>query len=105
MDEYDGFENIAKQIIELYEIKYNIIKPVAMNIISNKIVDAFIIEHILDETLDIPTNKGYELHISLCKYYSNIDKESAQFYIDEYHHLWDDDYDEEEDLGWSYIKK
>ena len=98
---FDEIKELAAGLIKIYEIKYEMVKPQVITIIKNRITNKDIIEHILDQTLDIPTDKGYELHSLLCRYFSMIDKESAEFYMNEYNNFWN----EEDEEKWKDIKK
>ena len=86
----DEIFSLAKQLNDLYEYNYNIIKPEILAIIKNKVTDINIIERYLDRLLDIPTDKGFILLNKLCDYYSNIDKEGAKFYLDSYKEMYGD---------------
>ena len=97
----DEIKELAAGLVKLWEIKYEMVKPQVINIIKNRITNKDIIEHTLDQTLDIPTDKGYELHSLLCRYFSMIDKESAEFYMNEYNNFWN----EEDEEKWKDIKK
>lgn len=99
---FNEIKELASGLVKLWEIKYEIVKPQVINIIKNRITNKNMIEHTLDETLDIPTDKGYELHSLLCRYFSMIDKESAEFYMNEYHEFWDE---KEDDEKWKDLKK
>ena len=98
---FDEIKELASGLIKIYEIKYEMVKPQVITIIKNRITNKDIIEHTLDQTLDIPTDKGYELHSLLCRYFSMIDKESAEFYMNEYNNFWN----EEDEEKWKDIKK
>ena len=98
---FDEIKELAAGLVKIYEIKYEMVKPQVINIIKNRITNKDIIEHTLDQTLDIPTDKGYELHSLLCRYFSMIDKESAEFYMNEYNNFWN----EEDEEKWKDIKK
>ena len=98
---FDEIKELAAGLIKIYEIKYEMVKPQVITIIKNRITNKNIIEHTLDQTLDIPTDKGYELHSLLCRYFSMIDKESAEFYMNEYNNFWN----EEDEEKWKDIKK
>ena len=98
---FDEIKELAAGLIKIYEIKYEMVKPQVITIIKNRITNKDIIEHTLDQTLDIPTDKGYELHSLLCRYFSMIDKESAEFYMNEYNNFWN----EEDEEKWKDIKK
>ena len=97
----DEIKELASGLVKIYEIKYEMVKPQVITIIKNRITNKDIIEHTLDQTLDIPTDKGYELHSLLCRYFSMIDKESAEFYMNEYNNFWN----EEDEEKWKDIKK
>ena len=97
----DEIKELASGLVKIYEIKYEMVKPQVITIIKNRITNKDIIEHTLDQTLDIPPDKGYELHSLLCRYFSMIDKESAEFYMNEYNNFWN----EEDEEKWKDIKK
>ena len=99
---YKEIKGIAEGLMRIYELKYEIMKPEVMDIINNRSKNKKRIEACLDETLDIPTDKGFELHSLLCSYYYLIDRKSALFYMNSYNEFWND---EEDDLGWKHIKK
>ena len=99
MNEFENIYNTAKKLSKLYEIQYEYAKTMVIYIIKNRITIPSVIESCLDETLNIPTDKGYELHSILCGYYSVINREIAEFYMNEYHQLWG------EDEEWKDIKK
>lgn len=79
---------LAKELNNLYELAYEQIKPNIEDIIKNKINNKKIIEHYLDELLNIPTDKAYDLLKKICNYYISINKETALFYLNEYHEIW-----------------
>ncbi len=103
MDIFSDIKHITKELTKLYDIKYEIIKPEIIRIISNRIKDPKIIEWCLDQTLNMPTDKGFELHSLLCGYYSMINKKSAEWYLNEYSNFWDAK--EEKEVKWKSIKK
>lgn len=94
----DEILELAKELNELYEISYKHLRVEVNNIIKNRITDKHIIEKCLDELLNIPTDKCYELLKLLCEYYSLIDKDSAKFYLETFDEMYGDD-------DWKDIKK
>ena len=88
MDDIERLKELAQQLVYLYELKYNLIKPLVDYIINNQITDTNYVEHVLDDFLDIPTDKGYDLLKRLCNYWQQINLESARFYLEEYEKLY-----------------
>ena len=87
----DDIYKLAKRLTELYEISYKLIKREVIDIIKNKVVDKNRIEKCLDQLLNIPTDKCYKLLVMLCNYYSFIDKEGAESYLNDWNMLYGDD--------------
>ena len=83
--------DLAKKLNDLYKIAYFQIEPMASYIINKKVRNTRMIENTLDKILNIPTDEAYELFVSLCKYYSNLDPDGAKFYLDS----WDEMYGED----------
>ena len=80
-----------QSLIELYDISYNQIKPQVLYIINNNIKDVGFICHVLDELLNIPTDKCYRLFIELCNYTINIDKNISSEYLEIYQEIYGKD--------------
>ncbi len=88
---YRNNENIfrlAKEMNKQYEIMYINWKSIINSLINNKVTDSVTIEKCLDRTMDILTNKGYDLFMKLCKYYATINQKAAQEYLDIYNELY-----------------
>lgn len=75
---------MVKDLNNLYEVNYNYIKVLVLDLINNNNKDIKLIEYYLDTLLNIPTEKSYKLYIKLCNYYKNVNKDNAEFYIKEY---------------------
>lgn len=84
-------KSMIQNLIELYEISYNQIKPKVAYIINNEIKDIDFICHILDELLDIPTDKCYNLFKELCNYTSQINAKITNEYLEIYQELYGED--------------
>lgn len=80
---------LARELNELHEMAYNLIAPNIEDIIKFGNKDIYLIETYLDKLLDIPTDKAYKLLTKLCNYCMNIDKEVAEFYLNEYEELYE----------------
>ena len=85
----DSIFELAKELNKLYETTYNLIAPDIEKIIRSKNRDIHLIEAYLDKLLDIPTDKAYNLLVRLCNYCMNIDKDIAEFYLNEYEELYE----------------
>ena len=88
---YRNNENIfrlAKEMNKQYEIMYLNWKSIINSLINNKVTDSVTIEKCLDRTMDILTNKGYDLFMKLCKYYATFNQKAAQEYLDIYNELY-----------------
>ena len=75
------FEKIAKELVLLYEEAYCLYEPQVKMIIKNKIKDINFIEHMLDNVMDIYTEKGFYLFIELLMYYSTVNYQKAKDYL------------------------
>ena len=80
----EGILDMARGLVELWNISYEYLKIDVANIINKKITDPVIIEHCLDNFLNVPTDKSYKLLQKLCEYYKKIDEDGAEFYLEEY---------------------
>ncbi len=78
----DDFKKLAKEIATGWEIMYNICYPEVERIINNKIRDISVIEHTLDQVMDIYTEKGFYLFLKLLLYYRTINEENAKDYLE-----------------------
>ena len=92
---------LAHELTELYEKKYQLIKPQVESIIVRRIKEPSFIESYLDKCMDLPTDKGYKLFSRLCKYYSTINLEAAWDYARIYSAM----YGEEEEKSNTKKKK
>ena len=89
----DTVYDLATCLMNVYESKYELLLPLVLDIVNHKYKNVNIIEHLLDELLDLPTDKGEELFFFLCDYSSTISEESAKFYAREYRNMYKDDLD------------
>ena len=80
----EGILDMARGLVELWDISYEYLKIDVANIINRKITNPVIIEHCLDNFLNVPTDKSYKLLQKLCEYYKKIDEDSAKFYLEEF---------------------
>ena len=87
----DKIKPLIQELIDLYDIAYEHIKPKVTYIINNEIKDIDFICHILDELLNIPTDKSYNLFIELCNYTYKFDKNIANEYLEIYQELYGED--------------
>lgn len=78
----DKLKELAIEIAKCWEVKYKICYSEVERIINNKITDTRVIEHTLDDILDIYTEKGFYLFLKLLLYYRTIDYESAKDYLE-----------------------
>ena len=86
--------NLARELYDMYKIMYKKISPDVDYILSQNSKNVGIIERTLDALLEIPTDEAYEAFVSICKHYMQIDKETAQSYLDFYNELYGEDEEE-----------
>ena len=84
----DEIFKLVNELNKLYEISYNNIEPLVLELISNNTKDINQIEEYLDILSNIPTDKSYKLFLLLCNYYKTTNKENANYYIKEYKKLY-----------------
>lgn len=84
----DNIYDLVKKLYELYEVLYLDLVDDVSYIIKKNIRNTKFIENTLDNLLNVPTDKAYNLFITLCNYYMTIDKEAALNYIDIYQELY-----------------
>ena len=82
------FVELARGLVKIYEEKYNLLCPIVLEVVNKKEENINVIEHLLDLLLDLPTTKGEELFYYLVNYYSSLNKEDADFYMNEYKNLY-----------------
>ena len=93
-------ENIiemARSLNELYETMYSLSAKDVERIIKNNITDEYQIETCLDNLLNCPTDKCYDLFLKLCVYYKKINKKASEEYISIYKELYLDDLEYKEE--------
>ena len=83
--------DLAAKLKELYEISYKQLLPDVKYILEKNVRNIRFIECTLDNLLNIPTDKSYELFVLLCNYYKTIDADAAKFYLDSWDELYGDE--------------
>ncbi len=78
----DNIIELAKGLVECYEQMYQLCYPEVERIIRYQIKDIDLIEHTLDQALDIYTEKGFYLFINLLLYYRTVNIEHAKDYLE-----------------------
>ena len=78
----DNIKQLANLLMNSYNEAYDYYKPIVNMIIKTKNKDINYIEHILDNVMDIYTDKGFDLFIELLNYYKTINKDNAQEYLE-----------------------
>lgn len=81
-DNIDNIIELAKGLMNSYEKMYELCYLEVERIIQYRICDINLIEHTLDMTLDIYTEKGFYLFLKLLLYYRTINLENAQDYLE-----------------------
>ena len=94
----DRLKELAESLLSSYEEAYNLCYPTVERIIQYEIKDIDLIEHTLDQALDIYTEKGFNLFIVLLLYYQTVNYQRACEYLE----ILKDDRKEEYD---DYVKK
>ena len=95
MNDYNEIKQLAKTLYDLWKQNYQLVEPIVLDIINSRSKSSSLIESYLDDLLNIPTDESYELFKKLCAYYSTIDKEGADFYLNTWNEMYEDDYQEE----------
>lgn len=90
----DDLREMMNGLIGLYDLAYLEVKKDVEYIILNEIKDEYIIEHMFDSILNIPTYKGYELFADFCDYVSTFNQGLVDDYVESYDELYGDE-DEE----------
>lgn len=80
--EMDNIREMAYALMDSYEKMYRLCYPQVQRIIEYQITDIDLIEHTLDQTLDIYTEKGFYLFLKLLLYYRTVDLENAHAYLE-----------------------
>ena len=78
----DKIMELAKTLVASYEEAYQLCLPEVERIIKYQIKDIDLIEHTLDQVLNIYTNKGFYLFIRLLLYYRTINLRNAKDYLE-----------------------
>lgn len=93
----DDLVNMARGLMELYDIAYEQVKPKVQYLIVHHVQDMNVIDHIFDEVLNIPTEKAYQLYLQLCNYVATFNPKEAKEYIDLYYDLYGLDEEKHQD--------
>lgn len=87
----DEIHKLIDEIINMQKELFYSIKPIVINIIKSRSKDTIIIEKYLDILLNMHIEEAHELFFVLCDYYSTFDKESSEFYLNEYKEIYEDE--------------
>lgn len=77
----DNLIKLAESLVNCWEQMYNLCYPEVERIIRYRIKDINLIEHTLDNCLDIYTEKGFYLFLKLLLYYRTVNLENAKEYL------------------------
>jgi len=91
----DEIIELVRPLYDLWKEYYRLLEPAVLYVINSKSQNSYLIESYLDDLLNIPTDESYELLQELCAYYSTIDKESADFYLETWNKMWEDEIEDE----------
>ena len=78
----DNLMELVKGLMDSYEAMYKLCYHEVVRIIEYKIKDVNLIEHTLDKTLDIYTEKGFYLFLKLLDYYKTVNYNHALEYLE-----------------------
>ena len=78
----DNLIELAKGLMKCYEEMYMLCYPLVERIIKYQIKDINLIEHTLDQALDIYTEKGFYLFLKLLLYYRTVNYQNACEYLE-----------------------
>lgn len=90
----DNILELAKGLMACYEEMYKLCYSEVERIIKYKIKDINLIEHTLDQALDIYTEKGFYLFIKLLLYYQTVNLQNAYEYLEILKEDRQEEYDE-----------
>ena len=90
----DNLKILVEGLVNCWEEMYNLCYLEVERIIKYKIKDINLIEHTLDNCLDIYTEKGFYLSLKLLLYYRTINLENAKEYLDILKEQRKEEYDE-----------
>ena len=90
----DNLRILAEGLIQCYEEAYNLCYPKVERIIKYQIKDIDLIEHTLDQALDIYTEKGFCLFLKLLLYYRTVNLNKAYAYLEILKEDREEEYDE-----------
>ena len=82
---------LVEELYIMYESMTKMLKKNVTFLIRNNVKDVKIIETYLDQLLNIPTEKSFELFKQLCDYYMTINKENAESYLEIYKEMYEED--------------
>ena len=78
----DNLMELVKGLMDSYEAMYKLCYHEVVRIIEYKIKDVNLIEHTLDQILDIYTEKGFYLFLKLLDYYKTVNNNHALEYLE-----------------------
>lgn len=81
-------KDMLNNLMQLYDLAYQSLKPKVAYIIKNNIKDTRFLESVLEELLNIPTDKCYNLLTKLCNYIMSFNHELAEDYLTLYDELY-----------------
>ena len=76
------YAEMSKESKMHYDELYNYYCPIVDDIINKQVKDIDLIEHVLDQVIEIYTEKGFYLFMKLLFYYSTVDLEKSYSYFD-----------------------
>ncbi len=83
-----GIKQSIEDLLVLYKLEYNYIKPQVDYVLNNNIKNIIYIEDLLEKLLNIPYEPCYVLFVNLCNYVSTFNYEIAQDYIALYNEIY-----------------
>ena len=78
----NNLRELVQTLMDSYEEAYLLCYPKVEKIINYKMKDNDLIEHTLDEALDIYTEKGFYLFLKLLIYYRTVNPKNAKNYLE-----------------------
>ena len=88
----DNIKELVFGLVKCWDEMYNHCYPEVERIIKYNIRDINLIEHTLDQALDIYTEKGFNLFIKLLLYYRTINYQNAKEYLEILKETRDEEY-------------
>ena len=84
----DGLFELAESLNNSYKVELARLKKTIIKLIMHNINDSNLIEHLLDDLLNIPTDESERLYNFLCEYLNTIDDKSYKYYKLEFKKMW-----------------